>query len=112
MLVCEEVGYELSPARGWGGGKALIEEEATDCIRRLAANAGTLCYEAVGVSVDNLKGVEWLNGVAREAREGCVRLNMQVEADVKTIRGIWRAQSVCGYKWMLVEAGRLLVTPR
>ena len=30
LLVCGEVSYELSPAQGWGGGKALSEEEATE----------------------------------------------------------------------------------
>ena len=75
--MCGEVSYELSPARGWGGGKVLSEEEATDWMRRLAVNADTLCFKAVGVSVDNLRGVEWLNGVGRAARDGCVTPNMQ-----------------------------------
>ena len=56
--MCGEVGYELSPAKEWGGGRALSEEEATDWMRRLDENVGTLCFEAVGVSVDNLRGVE------------------------------------------------------
>ena len=66
----------MSPARGWGGGKALSEEEAADWMRRLNVNTGTLCFEAVGVSVDDLRGVEWLNGVERAARVGCVIPNM------------------------------------
>ena len=41
--MCEEVGYELSPAVGWGGGKVMCEEEAADWMKRLAANVDTVC---------------------------------------------------------------------
>ena len=79
----------MSPARGWGGGKALSgEEEAIDWMRRLKENTSTLCFEAVGVAVDDLRVVEWLNGVGRSARDGCVTPNMQSEDDVKTVRGL------------------------
>ena len=78
----------MSPAQGWGGGKVPSEEEAADWMRRLAVNADTLCLETGGVSVDNLRGVEWLNGVGRAAREGCVVVDMQRKDDVKTVRGI------------------------
>ena len=44
LLVCEEVGYELSPAVGWGGGKMMNEGEAIDWMIRLKANADTLCF--------------------------------------------------------------------
>ena len=71
--MCGEVGYKLSPARGWGGGKALHDEgEAIEWMRSLKENPSVLCFEAVGVAVDNLRGVEWLNGVGRKARDGCV----------------------------------------
>ena len=39
------------------------EEAASEWIRRLAMNVDTLCFEAVGVSLDPLSGVEWLNKV-------------------------------------------------
>ena len=96
------MGYELSPAKGCGGGKALSEEEASDWMRRLAANAGSQCFEAVGVSVDDLRGVGWLNGVGRTAREGCVRPNMQVEADVQSVRGMME-HPLC--LWIQVDVG-------
>ena len=54
----------------------MSEEEATMWISRLAANVDTLCLEAVGVSMDDLRGVEWLNGVGRFARDRCVVPNM------------------------------------
>ena len=88
--------------RGGGGGKTLSEEEAADWMRRLTVNTGTLCFEAVGVSVDDLRGVEWLNGVGKVAREGCVRPNMQVEADVKRIRGIMEDPKCM---WLQVDVG-------
>ena len=50
--------YELSPVYGWAGGKVMNEEEATEWIRRLAGNLDTLCFAAVGVSKDHLRGVE------------------------------------------------------
>ena len=112
MLVCGEVGYELSPARGWGGGKALSgEEEAIDWMRRLSENAATLCFEAVGVAVDDLRGVEWMNGVGRSAREGCVHPDMQKEDDVKTVRDLmgdprcmWLQVDVGGGGWAPCDA--------
>ena len=97
--MCGEVSYELSPAQGWGGGKALRgEEEAIDWIRRLKEKAGTLCFEEVGVAVDDLRGVEWLNGVRRKAREGCVVPNIQCVDDVKSIRRVMDNPSACGFK--------------
>ena len=86
--MCGDVGYELSPAVGWGSGKVMSEEEDTNWIRRFAANPDTLCFEVVGVSVDHLSGVEWLNRVGREARDGNVIVDMQNVDEVRTIRGI------------------------
>ena len=77
LLVYRDVGYGLSPDVGWGSGKVMNEEEATNWIRRLAANADTLCFEAMGVSVDHLSGIEWLNKVGREERDGNVIVDMQ-----------------------------------
>ena len=74
--MCGEECYELSPADGWVGGLALSEDEAVNWIVRLAANVDTLCYDTVGVWSVNLKGVEWLNGVGRAARDVCVVLGM------------------------------------
>ena len=85
--MCEGVGYELSPADGWTGGSAMDEETANEWIRKLAANADTLCHEAVGVSRDHLRGIEWLNGVARSARDRNVIVDMQKVDEVKTVRG-------------------------
>ena len=109
--MCGEVSYELSPAQGWGGGKALSKEEATEWMRRLRENVDTLCFEAVGVSVDDLRGVEWLNGVGRTARGGCVIPDMQCEDDVKSIRGImedpkclWLQVDVSGGGWASDDA--------
>ena len=105
-LVCGDVGYELFPAVGRGGGKLMSEEEATNWIRRLAANVDILCFEVVGVSLDHLSGVEWLNKVGREARDGNVILDMQNVDEVRTIRGImedprclWLQVDVCGGWW-------------
>ena len=105
-MVYEEVGYELSPAVGWAGGSMLGEEEAADWIRRLAANMDTLCFEAVGVSVDDLRGVESLNGVGRAARDGCVVVDMQNLDEVKMVRRImknpkclWLHVDVSGGGW-------------
>ena len=39
--MCEKVGYKLSPANGWTGGVASDEEQASEWIKRLAANADT-----------------------------------------------------------------------
>ena len=86
--MCEEVGYKLSPTDKWAGGSVMDEEKATDWIRRLAANVDTLCFEAVGVSKDHLKGVERFNGVGRAARDGSVVVDMQSVDEVRTIRGI------------------------
>ena len=89
LLVCGEVGYELSPAQGWGVGKALIgEEEAIEWMRRLGKNTGAQCFEAVGVSVDDFRGIEWLNKIGRSARDGCMVPAMQKEDDVKTVRSL------------------------
>ena len=43
-----------------------------------------------------------MNEVARGAREGCVRPNMQVEADVKTIREILEGPKCM---WLQVDVG-------
>ena len=72
----KEVGYKLSPAERWAGGSVIDEETATNWIVRLAANVNTVCFEAVGVSKDDLRGVEWLNGVRRVATSGCVIVDM------------------------------------
>ena len=69
--MCGEVCYELSPAQGWAGGKALNEKEAAELMRRVAANANTLYWEALEVAVDHLRGVEWSNRVGRKARDVC-----------------------------------------
>lgn len=100
--MCEGVGYELSPADGWAGGSAMDEELAADWIRRLATNVDTLCFEAVGVSVDHLKGIEWLNGIGRAAMEGCVIVDMQKEDEVKMIRGLMGNP---GCLWLQVDMG-------
>ena len=80
-------------------------------MRRLHENVDTLCFEAVGVSVDDLRGVEWLNGVGRAARGGCVIPNMQNEDDVKSIRGVmedpkclWLQVDVSGGRWASGDA--------
>ena len=110
-MVCSEVSYELSRAQGWWGGKALSEEEATEWMRRLHENVDTLCFEAVGVSVDDLWGVEWLNGVGRAARGGCVIPDMRSKDNVKSIRGImedprclWLQIDVNGDGWASDDA--------
>ena len=100
LLVCKEVGYELSPSVGWVGGSVLGEEEATDWIRRLAANVDTLCFEPVGVSVDDLRGVEWLNRVGRAARDGYVVVDMQNLDEVKTV---WRIMENLKCLWPQVD---------
>ena len=95
-----------------GGGKALGgEEEAIEWMRRLKENTSTLCFEAVGVAVDDLRGVEWLNGVGRSARGGCVIPDMQGEDNVKTIRRLmddprcmWLQVDVCGGGWAPCDA--------
>ena len=109
--MCEGVGYELSPADRWGNGAALDEETATEWIRKLKANVDTLCFDAVGVSVDDLRGVEWLNGVGRLARDGCVAVDMQCEDVVKSIRGLmdnpeclWLQVDVSGGGWTPCDA--------
>ena len=84
--MCE--GYELSPASEWVGGSAMSGEEAADWMSRLAANVDTLCFAAVGVSPDHLSGVEWLNKVGREARDGCVGVDIQKADDLKMVRGL------------------------
>ena len=102
----------MSPARGWGGGKALNgEEEAIEWMRRLKTNVDTLCFEAVGVAVDDLRGVEWINGVGRKARVGCVIPDMQKEDDVKTVRELmhdpgcmWLQVDVSGGGWASCDA--------
>ena len=55
---------------------------------RLAANVDTMCFDMVGVSKDDLRGVEWLNGVGRAARNRCVIVDMQKVDEVKMIRRI------------------------
>ena len=95
-----------------GGGKALRgEEEAIEWMRKLGENVDALCFEAVGVSVDDLRGVEWLNSVGRRARVGCVIPNMQKEDDVKSVRGmmndpkcIWLQVDVGGGGWAPCDA--------
>ena len=101
-MVCGEVGYKWSPAREWVGGKALSKKKAADWMRRLTVNAGALCFGAVGVSVDSLRGVEWLNGVGRVARAGCVIPNMQYEEDMKSIR---EAMEDPKCLWLQVDVG-------
>ena len=78
------------------------EEEASEWMRGLKANVDALCFEAVGVSVDNLRGVEWLNKVGREAREGNVILDMQGVDNVKTVRGLIENPKCM---WLLVDVG-------
>ena len=87
------------------------EELATEWIQKLSANADTLCFEAVGVSVDNLKGVEWLNGVRRLARDGCVVADMQYEDVVRSIKKLmdnteylWLQVDVSGGGWAPCDA--------
>ena len=108
--MCGEVGYELSPADKWTGGTALDEETSTEWIRKLRANADTVWFEAVGVSVEDLRGIEWLNGVGRAARDGNVVADMQCEDVVKTIRGLmndprclWLQVDVSGGGWALCD---------
>ena len=84
--MCKEVGYELSPADKWMNSMAMDEESATEWIRRLKENVYALCFDAVGVSVDDLRGVEWLNEMGRAGRDGCVVADMQYEDVVKSIR--------------------------
>ena len=78
----------------------MSEEEATIWIRRLAANVDTLCFKAVGVSLDHLSGVEWLNKVGREARDGNVIVDMQNVDKVRSIRGIMEDQKCL---WLQVD---------
>ena len=67
---------------------------------RLATNVDTLCYDAVGVSSVDLKGVEWLNGVGRAARDGCVVLGMQKTDEVVSIR---RLMEDPGCLWLQID---------
>ena len=101
----------MFPAHGWGGGKTLSEEKVTEWMRRLHENVDTLCFEAVGVSADDLRGVEWLNGVGRAARGGCVIPDMQCVDDVKSVREImedpkclWLQVDVSGGGWASDDA--------
>ena len=80
-------------------------------MRRLRENVDTLCFEAVGVSVDDLRGVEWLNGVGRAVRDGRVIPDLQWEDDVKSIWGIkedpkslWLQVDVSGGGWASDDA--------
>ena len=98
--MCGGVAYELSPVCGWAGGAVLDEEKATEWIRRLAGNVDTLCYEVVGVSKDHLRGVEWLNGVGRKARDECVVADMQ-RVDVVTEVGELMEKPEC--LWFQVD---------
>ena len=45
-------------------------------VGRVAANADALCWEAVGVLVNHLRGVEWLNSVGRKGRDVCKVVDM------------------------------------
>ena len=85
--------------------------EATERIRRLTANGGTLCFEVVGGSKDGLQGVELLNGMGRAVRNGCVVLGMQKEDEVRTVRGLiedpwclWLQVDVGGGRWAPKDA--------
>ena len=71
-------------------------------MRRLSGNAGALCFEVVGVAVDNLRGVEWLNRVGRAARIECVIADMQRVDIVKTIRVIMGNPKCL---WLQVDVG-------
>ena len=102
MLVCEGVGYELFPVDKWTGGSVMSDEEAIVWIRRLAANVEKLCFEVVGVSKDDLRGMEWLNGVGWAARNGCMIVDMQKVDDVKMVRGIIE---YLGCLWLQVDMG-------
>ena len=102
LLVCA-VRYELSPANGWAGGLVMDKEKASDWIRQLATNVETLCFVVVGVSVDYLRGVEWLNGVGRGARDVCVIVDMQKVEVVKEIRKLIEDLKCLGLQ---VDVGR------
>ena len=63
------------------------------------------------MSVDDLRGVEWLNGVGRFARDECVVADMQCEDVVKSIRGLmdnpkclWLQVNVSGGGWAPYDA--------
>ena len=73
---------------GGVGGSMIGEEEAANWIVRLAANVDILCYKAVGVSKDDLRGIEWLNVVGRAVRDRCVIVDMQNVDEVMTIQRI------------------------
>ena len=80
-------------------------------MRRLAVNVDTLYFAAVGVSPDHLSGVEWLNRVGRDARDGCVSVDMQKADDVKSVRRLmedpgclWLQVDVSGGGWAPCDA--------
>ena len=57
----------------------------------------------MGVSVDDLRGVEWLNEVGRAGRDGCVVADMQCEDVVRSIR---RFMDDPKCLWFQVDVGR------
>ena len=102
LLVYREVKYKLSPARGWAGGTVMNEDKAFDWMWWVAVHVDAMYFEAVGLAVDHLRGVEWLNEVGRLARNVCRVVDIQNVVVVKEVRELME-DPMC--IWLQVEVG-------